>query len=110
MAYIRTHETTERETPVFVAHVRGELVAQSFWCGLRGPQPQHVIPAGRDDAASVGTERDTGHVVGMPGERVGDGLAGIGVPQPHRVVATTTDQPVPVGAERHTRHLLAMPF
>jgi hypothetical protein len=30
MAYIRTHGTTERETPVFVAHVRGELVAQSF--------------------------------------------------------------------------------
>jgi hypothetical protein len=76
MAYTRTHETTERETPVFVAHVRGELVAQSFWCGLGGPQPQRVIPAGRDGAASVGTERDTGHVAGMPGERVGDGLAG----------------------------------
>jgi|HubBroStandDraft_3_1064219.scaffolds.fasta_scaffold53168_3 hypothetical protein len=66
MAYIRTHETTERETPVFVAHVRGELVGQSFWCGLGGPQPQRVIPAGRDGAASVGAERHTRHLLAMP--------------------------------------------
>ena len=41
---------------------------------------------------------------GVAGERVAEGLAGVGVPQPHRAVAAGGGQPVPVGAERHTRH------
>ena len=40
----------------------------------------------------------------MAGERVAEGLAGVGVPQPHRAVVAGAGQPVPVGAERHTPH------
>ena len=44
------------------------------------------------------------HRVGVAGERVAEGLAGVGVPQPHRAVVAGGGQPVPVGAERHTVH------
>ena len=43
------------------------------------------------------------HRAGVAGERVAEGLAGVGVPQPHRAVVAGAGQPVPVGAERHTR-------
>ena len=49
------------------------------------------------------------HSVGVSGQRVADGLAGVGVPQPHRVVAAGGGQAVPVGAERHTAHALVCP-
>ena len=55
----------------------------------------------------VGAERHTEHLAGVPGERLADGLAGVGVPQPHRVVAAGGGQAVPVGAERHTEHSVA---
>ena len=44
------------------------------------------------------------HRVRVAGERLADGLAGVGVPQPHRLVATAGDDAVPVGAERHAEH------
>ncbi len=49
----------------------------------------------------VGAERHADHRVGVAGERVADGLAGVGVPQPHRVVVTAGDDAGAVGAERH---------
>ena len=52
----------------------------------------------------VGAERHTAHRAGVAGERVADGLAGVGVPQPHRAVVAAGGEPVPVGAERHTAH------
>ncbi len=52
----------------------------------------------------VGAERHAGHRVGVAGQRLADGLAGVGVPQPHRVVGTAGGDAVPVGAERHAVH------
>ena len=66
MAYIRTYETTERETPVFVAHVRRELVAQSFWCGIGVPQPHRVVATTTDQPVPVGAERHTRHLLACP--------------------------------------------
>ncbi len=42
--------------------------------------------------------------LGVAGERLADGLAGVGVPQPHRVVVAAGDDAVAVGAERHAGH------
>src|SRR6185312_13737026 len=44
------------------------------------------------------------HRAGVAGERVAEGLAGVGVPQSHRGVVATGGQPVPVRAEHHTPH------
>ena len=40
----------------------------------------------------------------MAGQRLADGLAGVGVPHPHRVVAAAGDDALAVGAKRHAGH------
>ena len=40
----------------------------------------------------------------VAGERLADGLAGVGVPQPHGVVAAAGGDARAVGAERHAVH------
>ena len=44
------------------------------------------------------------HRVGVAGERIAEGLAGVGVPQPHRVVGAAGGDALAVGAERHAEH------
>ena len=51
-----------------------------------------------------GLNATLGHRVRVAGERLADGLAGVGVPQPHRLVATAGDDALAVGAERHAPH------
>jgi hypothetical protein len=68
MAYIRTHETTERETPVFVAHVRGELVAQSFGAVSAFHSRTVFVATTPDQPVPVGAERHTRHLLAMPFE------------------------------------------
>ena len=52
---------------------------------------------------AVGAERHAGHRVGVAGERLADGLAGVRVPQPHRLVVAAGGDARAVGAERHAR-------
>ena len=52
----------------------------------------------------VGAERHTPHLVRVAGERLADGLAGVGVPQPHGLVVTGGGDAVPVGADRQREY------
>ena len=53
---------------------------------------------------AVGAERHAAHRVGVPGQRLADGLAGGRVPQPHRLVGAAGGDAGAVGAERHAGH------
>ena len=44
------------------------------------------------------------HRVRVAGERIAEGLAGVGVPQPHRLVVAAGGDAFAVGAERHAEH------
>ena len=69
------------------------------------PQPHRVVVACRRPArCPSGLNATLDHRAGVAGERVADGLAGVGVPQPHRGVGAGGGQAVPVGAERHPEH------
>ena len=85
--------------PLFVAHVRGDFVAEQLCERKRRPQPDGVvITAGRDELP-VGAERYTAHRVCVPGEWGLDGLAGAGVPPPHGAVGAAGGDELPVGAK-----------
>ena len=42
---------------------------------------------------AVGAERHSRYPVGVAGERLAEGFAGVGVPHPHRLVPTAGDDP-----------------
>ena len=73
--------------PVSASHSRTRLVATAG-----------------DDAVPVGAERHAPHLVRVAGERLADGLTGVGVPQPHGLVFIGGDDAVPVGAERQREY------
>jgi len=83
-------------------------------CSRHCLKPRHPTvapsrPRRHGDPFPVRAPRGALHLAGVPGERIADGLAGVGVPQPDGLVLAGASQPVSVWAESYDADRTGVP-